>query len=266
MMNPKVSIVMATYNQARYIEASLDSIRNQCFQDFELIVVNDGCTDDTPNILRAYQERLPFTLIDQSNQGQARALNNGFAVTRGEYLTWTSSDNILLPSMLETLVMALDRNLSVGLVYSDWDVIDANDHTTAHVKSIPFDRLVLLRHNIINASFLYRRVCQDHVGMYDPEIGKKFDWDYWLRLSRHFPCQYISQVLYKYRRHGFSSHMQSDAAQHYHHFAEVWRQREPLLWYLAKVRAYWQRKSQGREQYIWVEPIQESGSRSMSVF
>lgn len=254
-MNPKISIVMATYNQARYIEASLDSIRNQRFQDFELIVVDDGCTDDTSVILRAYQESFPFTLIDQPNQGQARALNNGFAMARGEYLTWTSSDNILLPSMLETLVAALDANPKLGLVYSDWDVIDAEGHTTAHVKSIPFDRWALLRDNFVNASFLYRRTCLDQVGMYDVEIGKKFDWDYWLRVSKAFPCQHVAQTLYLYRRHQASSHMQPDADLHYQRFATVWKRREPSAWYGAKLRAYWQRKRYGQETRLVVEPV-----------
>lgn len=260
-MAPKVSIVMASFNQATYIAEALDSIRNQTFTDFELIVVNDGCTDETPAILRDYQSGWPFILLDQANQGQANSLNNGFAVAQGEYLTWTSSDNNLLPHMLATLVAALDARPQVGLVYSDWDVIDGLGHLTHHVRTVDYDRLALLRHNFVNASFLYRRSCQERVGLYDTAIGKKFDWDYWLRMSHAWPFWHVPEVLYLYRRHMASSHMQPDADRHYHHLVQTWRRREPLQWYAAKVRAWWQRKTQGQElRPIWepVEPVESS--------
>lgn len=246
-MAPKVSIVMATYNQAQYIEETLDSIRNQTLQDFELIVVNDGCTDETPAILRTYQEKLPFTLIEQANQGQVHSLNNGFAIARGEYLTWTSSDNILLPNMLEVLVSFLDEHLDVGCVYSDWDVIDGEGRIIERVQSISFDRLVLLRHNFINASFLYRRSCQECVGPYDVTIGKKFDWDYWLQLSRICVFRHIPCTLYLYRRHKDSSHVQPDADEHYLRLERKWRRREPVNWYVEKIRAFLQRTWYGQE-------------------
>ena len=257
-MVPRVSVVMATYNQARYIQAALDSIRNQTFTDFELIVVNDGCTDETPAILRGYQCCWPFILLDQANQGQARSLNNGFAVAQGEYLTWTSSDNILLPHMLTTLVSALDGRQAVGLVYSDWDVIDGEGQLTHHVHTVDYDRLKLLRHNFVNASFLYRRSCQQCVGPYDTAIGKKFDWDYWLRMARAWPFWHVPEALYLYRRHMASSHMQPDADRQYQYFAKTWRHREPLNWYAAKVRAWRQRRSQGQESKPTWEPVGDS--------
>ena len=257
-MVPRVSVVMATYNQARYIQAALDSIRNQTFTDFELIVVNDGCTDETPAILRGYQCCWPFILLDQANQGQARSLNNGFAVAQGEYLTWTSSDNILLPHMLTTLVSALDGRQAVGLVYSDWDVIDGEGQLTHHVHTVDYDRLKLLRHNFVNASFLYRRSCQQCVGpMIRPSARNS---------TGTIGC--VSRALGRFgmcRRRCIStgatwrgSHMQPDADRQYQYFAKTWRHREPLNWYAAKVRAWRQRRSQGQESKPTWEPVGDS--------
>jgi hypothetical protein len=129
------------------------------------------------------------------------------------------------------------------------------------VRTVDYDRLALLRHNLVNASFLYRRSCQQRVGPYDTAIGKKFDWDYWLRMSRTWPFWHVPEVLYLYRRHRASSHMQPDADRHYQHFAQTWRRREPLNWYAAKVRAWWQRKIQGQEfKPSWkpTEPVESS--------
>jgi O-antigen biosynthesis protein len=252
---PQVTIVMATYNQATYMEEALDSIRSQTFDDFELIIVNDGCTDETPTILRRYQTNWPFILIDQDNQGQARSLNNGFAVAQGEYLTWTSSDNILLPTMLETLVDVLDKKPEIGLAYSDWNIIDSRGKITHRVYSLPFNRRALFRDNYINASFLYRRSLHEQIGEYDVTIGKKFDWDYWMKLSLVSTFQHVPQVVYHYRRHRASSHLQPDAQKHQNHFASVWKRREPINWYTAKLYAFLERKLNGRETWLHTQPV-----------
>jgi len=100
-----VSVVLPVYNQAGYLPAALDSVFAQTYLHYELIVVDDGSTDATPQVLADYQQRHAFTVIRQANQRLPRALNTGFAAARGEYLTWTSSDNVMLPDMLAVLAM-----------------------------------------------------------------------------------------------------------------------------------------------------------------
>ena len=111
---PRVSVVLPTYNQAEYLPRALEGVFAQTFRDYELIVVNDGSTDDTAQILDKFRHHYDFILIQQENQRLPRALNIGFGQARGSYLTWTSSDNVMLPNMLETLVDALNNHPNLG--------------------------------------------------------------------------------------------------------------------------------------------------------
>ncbi len=198
---PRVSVVMPTYNQANYLPMALESVLAQTWRDYELIVVNDGSTDDTPRILDDYQARHGFVVIHQLNQKLPSALNTGFRAARGELLTWTSSDNQMLPEMLTELVKALDAAPEVGLVYADWEVIDDDGQFTRTVRTLDFDRHLLMRINFVNACFLYRRACQEAVGLYDPEYLYAEDWEYWLRIAQRFKIQRVPKVLYQYRAH-----------------------------------------------------------------
>lgn len=202
--NPQVSVVLPTYNQAKFLPKALDSVFNQTYLDYELIAVNDGSTDDTARILDEYQQHYDFTVIHQENQKLPQALNTGFRQARGQYLTWTSSDNIMLPQMLEVLVSALDSHPKVGLVYADWQVIDEDGAMRGVMRTLDFSRYMLMRINYINACFLYRRVCQDMVGLYDPEYIYAEDWEYWWRISGSFRLMHVPQALYQYRLHGHS--------------------------------------------------------------
>lgn len=201
---PRVSVVLPTYNQAEYLPKALASILGQTFLDFDLIVVNDGSTDETEEVLAAFQRERPFTVVRQTNQKLPRALNAGFKIARGRYLTWTSSDNVMLPRMLETLVVALDTYPNVGLVYADWETIDENDRVLGTVRTLDYDRWVLMRVNYINACFMYRRECQETVGLYDPNCIYAEDWEYWCRIARQFPMRRVPEVLYQYRVHSKS--------------------------------------------------------------
>lgn len=243
---PTVSVVLPTYNQARYLPHALDSVLGQTWRDYELIVVNDGSTDDTAQILEVYQERHEFKVVHQDNQKLPRALNTGFRVAQGRYLTWTSSDNIMLPRMLETLVQMLDCHPEIGLVYADWEVIDEGDQVLGEVQTLDFDRHLLMRTNYINACFLYRRACQEKIGLYDPEYIHAEDWEYWWRLSRSFDLMRVPQVLYQYRVHG-GSLTETDVLagpegepEGYRRLAARFRA-WPWSWYLSKIKWEWLR-------------------------
>ena len=97
----------------------------------------------------------------------------------------------MLPDMLTELVGALDRWPQVGLVYADWIVIDEVGQAIRTVQTLNFDRHLLMRVNYINACFLYRRICQDKVGLYDPEYLYAEDWEYWLRIAEHFEMRRV---------------------------------------------------------------------------
>lgn len=241
---PRISIVLPTHNQARYLSQALDGVASQTWRDFELIVVDDGSTDDTPRVLADYRPRLSFTLIRQKNRGLPAALNAGFALAAGEHLTWTSSDNIMLPHMLERLAQELDRSPDVGMVYSDWYDIDEEGRVLREVRTLDHDPVVLLRHNYVRASFMYRKCCRDEVGEYDSRTKFKEDHDYWLRIARRWPLKRVPEPLYKYRLHAESlSRAHGDAdlerAQANRVFHARHRAPRPLLWWYARQKWRW---------------------------
>lgn len=235
-MKPRVSIVLPTYNQARFLPEALDSIFEQTYSDFELIVVNDGSTDFTSDILENCRSRHDLVLIETSNHGLPTALNTGFQKSQGEYLTWTSSDNVMLPNALEVLTKVLDDHPHVGLVYADWYVIDERGEIVAIARSREYDRLMLLRDDYINACFLYRRECMEKVGQYNPELLGSEDWDYWLRIAKHFDMKHVKQVLYKFRIHSNSLSARRETLVPYQHFAKHWKQDNRLAWYASIVK------------------------------
>ena len=260
--SPLVSVVLPTYNQAEYLPKALDSALNQTWPDYELIVVNDGSTDDTSCILDDFQKRNDFTVINQENQKLPGALNTGFRVARGRYLTWTSSDNVMLPEMLEVLVTALDQYPNVGLVYADWEVIDEHGMDIGVVQTFDFDRHLLMRTNFINACFLYRRDCQDKVGLYNPRYIHAEDWEYWYRISLFFEMMRIPQVLYQYRIHGDSLTRTNVLTQvggrsiGYLKLVACFRAR-PWSWYLSKLKWEWLRLRLGKDPQLCLRPYEK---------
>jgi len=254
-MKPRISIVLPTYNQAKYLPEALASVFSQTYRDFELVVVNDGSTDETASILTEYRTRYDFILIEQQNQGLPKALNVGFRQAQGEYLTWTSSDNILLPDMLARLSTELDEYPEVGLVYADWYVIDEMGRIIAVARSRDYDRLLLLRTNYINACFLYRRECQEKIGWYNTRFSGAEDWDYWLRISKYYTMRHVKQLLYKYRVHGNTLSAYPEMLIPYKQFAKFWKRVNPLAWYASKVKWHLLKRVLGRSPAVSYQPF-----------
>jgi glycosyltransferase involved in cell wall biosynthesis len=239
-ISPLISIVLPTYNQSDFLPAALDSIFSQTFTNFELIVVNDGSTDSTAHILDNYRQNHSFVLIEQENQKLPRSLNNGFTCAKGKYLTWTSTDNIMMPEMLEVLSKELENDSTVGLVYADRYVIDKDGKILGEFSSPEYDPFLLLHLNMINCCFLYRRDCLDRVGGYDHRFIYGEDWEYWIRISECFKIKHINYTLYKYRLHPRS--MTGDilagkaTGMKYKDFSIIIRKRAPYRWWIGKIK------------------------------
>ncbi len=256
---PYVSVVLPTYNQAGYLPAALDGVFNQTWQDFELIVVNDGSTDNTADVLAEYQQRYDFKVIHKQNGKLPRALNTGFEQVCGKYLTWTSSDNIMLPAMLETLVGALDENPDVGFVYADWEVIDEDDELVGTVRTLEHDLHLLMRVNYVNACFMYRRACQQKVGLYDPDYILAEDWEYWWRIARSFKLMRVPRILYQYRVHSTSltslevlTEKQGRSVGYQKLLADF--RSKPLDWYLSRLKYEWLKLRLGQDPQLYLQP------------
>lgn len=201
---PRVSMVMPVFNGANYLAAALDSILGQDFRDFELICIDDGSNDSTPDILADYARR-DSRIIHQPNSaniGLPATLNIGFRLARGIYHSWTSHDNLLRPGMLATLAAVLDADASVGVAYSGYSVIDGDGEILRYQPPRSADDRWF--GNPVGAAFLYRREVTEALGGYDESLFGAEDYDFWLRAARQFRLQPVDKDLYLYRRHDAS--------------------------------------------------------------
>lgn len=219
---PLVSVIMPAYNTARYIREAIDSVLDQDYGNKELIVIDDGSTDGTLDILRSYGDRLQ--LITQQNQGSAVARNAGLAAARGDYIAFLDSDDAWLPGKLSLQVRYLQDHPDIGMIYARWQVWKpdatgrfapatsvAETLMTDGMPAVPgivdeqsgwlYNRLLFtsLLHTI---TVLARRELVETVGRFDADLKRGQDYDYWLRTSRVTEIRQLDQVLALYRVHG----------------------------------------------------------------
>jgi glycosyltransferase involved in cell wall biosynthesis len=198
-----VSIVLPSRNGSRFLAAAIESCRRQTYLGWELVLVDDGSTDDTPEIMASFAA-VDTRLRVVANEGKGRlpaALNAGFALTRGEYLTWTSDDNLYLPGALAVMVDYLDRHPEVALVNCSQWVIDDRGEVVRFEEAGSFDRLH--EANEIGGCFLFRREVYETVGSFADDMFLVEDYDYWFRVSKNFSVGRMPDAApYLYRVHG----------------------------------------------------------------
>jgi GT2 family glycosyltransferase len=197
----KVSIVLPTHNGSRYLRQSIESCLGQSYDNLELIVVDDGSAEDIRGLVGEFADpRLRF-VRKETNHGLPAALNTGFELASGDYLTWTSDDNYYQPDAIERLLRFLQRHPAFGFVYSSIYIVDDRQPglpTRVRRALPPAD---LKRQNCVGACFLYRRKVYESVGLYDSEAVLVEDYDYWVRVASRFRMQRLVAPLYYYRYH-----------------------------------------------------------------
>ena len=195
----KVSIVLPVYNGAKYIRKSIDSCLGQTHSNLELIIVDDCSTDETPQIITSYSDKRIKYIRHTKNLKLPRSLNTGFKHTTGEYLTWTSDDNLYDENAIEIMLKCLLTYPQTGYVYTDFYEIDENDSVCKYIAVGTAESLKI--NNLIGACFLYHRRVYEEIGEYDPEAYLAEDYDYWIRISKRFRMQRLRVPLYYYRLH-----------------------------------------------------------------
>lgn len=204
---PKVSVIIPTYNYASFIVEAVESVLAQTFKDMEVIVVDDGSTDNTRDVLKRFNGKIIY--LYQENRGAPTARNKGIRAAQGEYLGFLDADDLWMPEKLEIQVPILDQDPEVGLVYANtYNVGALREHQLLSManKSGGSGRIFtkLLEGNFIpSPSVLVRKSCFEEVGLFDDDMGKLAaqDWDMWLRIARVYKVVYVDQVLAKYRYH-----------------------------------------------------------------
>lgn len=200
---PLFSVLVPSYNQAHFLSAALDSLRAQTFGDWEALVVNDGSTDGTAEVMERYARQDPrIRPFHQVNGGVASALNRGLAATRGDWICWLSSDDLFLPEKLAVHAAAIQADPGPRLMHTDFQLLhhQTGALTPSGVKAEyipPADLQVLhfLHINYFNGiSIAGHRSVFEGVGGFDEEYSYGQDYDVWLRASARFRSQFLDSV------------------------------------------------------------------------
>ena len=202
---PLISVVLPTFNGARHLTEAIDGCLKQTWTNWELIIVDDHSTDETPEIIKrhaAADERIRSVRHDR-NQKLPAALNTGFALARGEYCTWTSDDNFYQPDALKKMAAVLDRNEKVDIVYTGYGRINEAGQPSSSGLLLPPEDLGY-RGNMITPCFLFRRRVYDLVGGYAEDLFLAEDYFFWLCAAEKFRFQPLPEDLYRYREHSNS--------------------------------------------------------------
>ncbi|HYE37064.1 glycosyltransferase [Methylocaldum sp.] len=208
-MNGKhlVSIIIPVYNAVTYVRETIESALSQTYSPCEIIVVNDGSTDGSLDILNKYSERI--TIISQLNKGVSGARNRGVRESRGKYIAFLDSDDIWDKNKIERQVNILESHPDCFMTYCDHRIIDAVGNITGMSGATQFFRAsgqvlkaMLQGSFIISPTVtLVRRSAFEKAGGFDETLHKSEDYDLWLRLALFGPILYQLETLASYRRH-----------------------------------------------------------------
>ncbi|MGB3904935.1 MAG: glycosyltransferase [Anaerolineae bacterium] len=200
---PKVSVVMTVYNGQRFLREAIDSILNQTYADFELLVIDDGSIDSTPDILNGYDDPRLRAVI-QEHMGRVKSLNRGVATACGEYVAIMDADDISLPERLEKQVRWLEVHPGTALLGTGTVVVDENGRAIGQFDT-PRGSLAieeaLLKGVMCPAhpSAMYRKTCFETVGGYREWFEQAMDYDLWLRLTERYDVDSLPEILCHYR-------------------------------------------------------------------
>jgi glycosyltransferase involved in cell wall biosynthesis len=219
-----VSVIIPVYNSERYLEECLDSVISQTYQNIEIIVIDDGSTDSSPDILKKYSDKIH--VFSQKNNGLASALNLGISTMKGHWLKWFSPDDIMYPYTIEILVNAAKNNPSNTILYSNWGIIDEKGKKLREFQESNYNELYDFEYNIrlldgqqINVnttlipSYLFEK-CM----IRDLDDPVAIDYDFFLcsALLHGIKFHLISKSLIKYRIHSNQlSHKNISKTLHY---------------------------------------------------
>jgi glycosyltransferase involved in cell wall biosynthesis len=212
---PKVSVIMPSYNYARFLPVSIKSVLSQSYSNLELIITDDCSTDESREIVEHWKklDKRVVPVLHQVNQGLARARNSGLAVCSGEFVALCDADDIWNPGKLEAQMKCFERQPELGLVHSDGAIIDGTGNLTGqrfsalyHGKSQKasgylFETLCE-RNFLCVPTVILRREAIDYAGGFEENLRSLEDWVCWAKVSRKYPFHYIDDTLVQYRIHG----------------------------------------------------------------
>jgi glycosyltransferase involved in cell wall biosynthesis len=194
--HPLVSIVTPSYNQGRFIEATIKSVLEQDYPNLEYIVVDGGSTDNTLDILHKYSEKLKW--VSEKDNGQSDAINKGFKMARGEIVAWLNSDDTYEPGAIQAAVDYFQKHKNVALVYGEGDIIDESGNKVKRFDATQdFDLWTLIHvwDYILQPTTFFKLDALQEVGYLDVNLHWCMDWDLWIRIALKHRVGYINRVM-----------------------------------------------------------------------
>lgn len=217
-MPPAVSVVIATYNYGRYLGSALASVQAQTFEDFEVLVVDDGSTDDTAAVVQSYLSDRRVRYLRTDHRGQPRAKNVGIRAARAPLIAFLDADDLWLPTKLQRQIQLLENEPAAGVVHAPRRLIDEAGW------ELEYDSPDLPRGQVLESLFVNNFVCFsaavvrrrvfERVGLFDEQLPLAIDYDLWLRAARHFHFDHVAEPLVLYRTgHGNLSRRREERLQ-----------------------------------------------------
>ena len=209
--NACVSVIIPAYNRGNYLRQTIDSVLNQSYGEIELIVVDDGSTDNTMNILLEYGSKL-ITLShdDRLNKGQSASINLGLKKAKGDYIAILDSDDYWDSLKIEKQVDHLEKNPAIGLVYCNGKVVDENGnvlsdiYTSSHTEYNRPEDVLVDCYFLLPNNALVRREVFEKAGLFDENLRAAKDHDMAIRLAEMTNIAYFDEYVFFYRRHSQS--------------------------------------------------------------
>lgn len=209
---PLVSVIMPSYNHERYISEAIESVLNQTFTDFELIIIDDASKDNSKQIIESFRkndDRIEV-IFHERNMGIERTVNDCIEIAKGKFIALFASDDVWLPEKLEEQLKVFQRDPQVGLVYSDAYIINERKNneitkfsdTYTFYKGDIYTKLLCAYSKFIpGLTIMVKKECFDRVGLLDPETHGIGDYDMLLRISKQYNVDFVDKPLAKYRQH-----------------------------------------------------------------
>ena len=218
-MTPTVDVIIPAYNISRHLPTALESVMLQTFQNWRIVVVDDGSTDGTEAVLKPFFDRLGtrLTYLKQRNQGPSAARNTGIRHTSGELIALLDGDDLWVPDRLEVSVACLVSRPAAGLSYGlitrmteTGEVLDTFAGNGAHAEGWLARQIYMRRVEFPCPTVTVRRACLEEIGLFDEAMRATEDRDLWLRLAQRYEIAFIPEVLAYYRTAASSASLNYD--------------------------------------------------------
>lgn len=200
----QVSVIIPTYNSAQYLDAAVKSVLEQTFTDYEILIIDDGSTDKTEEVIKQFGDSVRY--IRQKNQGVSVARNLGIKESVGKYVAFLDADDVWLPAKLEKQILALEKAHDSKVCYTEYISV-SDDMKPTELKRLRTNGSVLndllLRGNVVGppSALMCERVLFEKLGGFDSNLSLCADWEMWFRLSLATDLFFLKEPLVKYRLH-----------------------------------------------------------------